>query len=96
MIKNIGEQEMDKAEIIKSKWSKDSDPVDKVAVSTRLKLVDDRFLVLVDIDPTHSTNDDFLTTFPEGYHGLFEFDNAHDAAVCMKEINKKLGLNEVG
>ena len=45
--------------------------IDKVAVSTRLKRDEDRYLVLIDVDPTPSTNDVFLNAFPNGYHGLF-------------------------
>ena len=69
--------------------------IDKVAVSTRLKRDEDRYLVLIDVDPTASTNDEFLNVFPKGYHGLFEFDNELDAKQCLTEINKKLGLSKL-
>ena len=69
--------------------------IDKVAVSTRLKRDEDRYLVLIDVDPTPSTNDVFLNAFPNGYHGLFEFDNELDAKQCLIEVNKKLGLSKL-
>jgi len=69
--------------------------IDKVAVSTRLKRDEDRYLVLIDVDPTPSTNDVFLNTFPNGYHGLFEFDNELDAKQYLIEVNKKLGLSKL-
>ena len=69
--------------------------VDKVAVSTRLKIDEDRYLVLIDVDPTPSTNDEFLKVFPKGYHGLFEFDNELDAKQYLIEVNNKLGLGKL-
>ena len=69
--------------------------IDKVAVSTRLKRDEDRYLVLIDVDPIASTNDEFLKAFPKGYHGLFEFDNELDAKQCLTEVNKKLGLSKL-
>jgi len=69
--------------------------VDKVAVSTRLKRDEDRYLVLIDVDPIASTNDEFLKAFPKGYHGLFEFDNELDAKQYLIEVNNKLGLGKL-
>lgn len=86
---------MNKAKI-RGVRARKGDPVDKVAVSTMLKYEEDndRYLVLFDVDPTASTNDDFLNVFPKGYHGLFEFDNKEDALVCIKTINDRFRLDE--
>ena len=45
--------------------------MDKVAVFTRIKKVKERWAVLIDIDGTAGTKEDWFDEYPEGFHAMF-------------------------
>jgi len=70
--------------------------MDKVAVFTRIKKVKERWAVLIDIDGTAGTKEDWFDEYPEGFHAMFWAEDRVHAVTLLNIINSAFHIKHGG